>query len=63
MRAECGGVEEWRTRKRNGRQKGAKETKTERKTEVEEPLMSFAKGRNFGGVRWLIASGVVVGAR
>ena len=54
-----------------GRQKGTKRTKKRgREAErigyriVEEPLMSFAKGRNFGSVRWLIASGVVVvGAR
>ena len=31
---------------------------------VAEPLIGFAKGRNLEGVRWLIASGVVVvGAR
>ena len=37
---------------------------SERETELREPLMGFAKGRNLEGVRWLIASGVVVvGAR
>ena len=32
---------------------------SERETELREPLMGFAKGRNLEGVRWLIASGVV----